>query len=348
MGRFPTYAPRWGTHHGHPIRRFDARARRRLRTVAPPAVRALDPAAECALSKRRSAGKKANGKLKCAARAAGLGSTVDWLCLDKQEDKFLLAYGQAENPGAAASSSATLRPWRRSSTPEWRICLGNVGTSFIAAFARAELGTDCLTTTDAALVEADVDQCLSTILGAEPAPTTTTTTTTSTTTTTVGACTSDPEAAAVAGVTAAHNAVRANATPAPSPPLAPLCYDSALQTIAQTWANNCIFQHNVAAITANMIGENIHAEAPFNSMAPLDAVTSWASEAADYNYATNTCAPSQVCGHYTQIVWRNTNLVGCGVRNCTTNSPFGPSFPNWTLVVCDYSPWGNIVGEWPY
>ena len=44
-------------------------------------------------------------------------------------------------------------------------------------------------------------------------------------------------------------------------------------------------------------------------------MSAWVSEAADYDYATNTC--SAVCGHYTQIVWRDTQDVGCGIKNCT-------------------------------
>jgi len=36
------------------------------------------------------------------------------------------------------------------------------------------------------------------------------------------------------------------------------------------------------------------------------------------------------------------SFFGCGIKNCTTGSPFGPSFPNWTLVVCNYAPPGNV------
>ena len=63
------------------------------------------------------------------------------------------------------------------------------------------------------------------------------------------------------------------------------------------------------------------------------------------DYATNTC--SDVCGHYTQIVWRSTGFLGCGIENCTRNSPCGASFPNWSLVVCNYQPRGNN-GQRPY
>lgn len=101
-----------------------------------------------------------------------------------------------------------------------------------------------------------------------------------------------------------------------------------------------------------MYGENIYAAAysgptpPLGWTPPIDAVNSWAAEAVDYDYASNTC--SSVCGHYTQLAWRTTRAVGCGVTQCSTNSPFGPSFPIWTFVVCDYDPWGNFSGQQPY
>ena len=64
-------------------------------------------------------------------------------------------------------------------------------------------------------------------------------------------------------------------------------------------------------------------------------------------YSSNSC--SGVCGHYTQIVWRSTTEVGCGLRVCTTGSPFD-SHPGatWTMVVCDYRPPGNFRGQRPY
>ena len=73
---------------------------------------------------------------------------------------------------------------------------------------------------------------------------------------------------------------------------------------------------------------------------------SWANEAPNYNYANNTCA--DVCGHYTQVVWRDSTTLGCGVTQCNVNSPFGAGFPNWTFVVCNYAPPGNFTGQRPY
>lgn len=139
-------------------------------------------------------------------------------------------------------------------------------------------------------------------------------------------------------ILAAHNAVRAGATPAPSPALAPLGWSAAAASTAEAWANGCMFQHDPSA----GFGENIYAA--IGTPTGTDVVDSWASEVSSYDYAANTCAGT--CGHSTQIVWRDTTSVGCAIAACTTNSPFGGGA--WTFVVCDYDPPGNVNGRRPY
>lgn len=137
----------------------------------------------------------------------------------------------------------------------------------------------------------------------------------------------------------AHNRVRANATPAPTPPLPPLTWSSAAAAVATSWANNCQWMHNTGA----GYGENLAASSGSGD-SPARVVNDWASEAADYDYASNSC--SGVCGHYTQLVWRATTSVGCATVTCNTGSPFGSG--SWTFTVCDYAPPGNWVGQRPY
>jgi len=143
----------------------------------------------------------------------------------------------------------------------------------------------------------------------------------------------------------AHNAVRRAAQPAPVPPLPALTWSAEAAAVAQAWADGCTYQHNAGRGTR---GENIAASAPANRWTLTDAVSAWASVAADYDYATNGCAPGKQCGHYTQLVWRNTLRVGCARRTCEANSPFGPQLPSWDFWVCDYEPPGNFVGQRPY
>jgi pathogenesis-related protein 1 len=141
----------------------------------------------------------------------------------------------------------------------------------------------------------------------------------------------------------AHNQVRASAQPAPSPALPPLHWSEDATATAREWANGCTFSHNPGL---GDLGENIGAFYPVGSGTPQSVVQSWAAEAQNYDYATDTC--SSACGHYTQLVWRATTAVGCARATCTgASSPFGNN-QNWEFWVCDYDPGGNILGQKPY
>jgi hypothetical protein len=142
----------------------------------------------------------------------------------------------------------------------------------------------------------------------------------------------------------AHNSVRLSATPTPNPALSPLTWSDAAAAKAQAWADQCMWKHNP---NLGSFGENIAAAAPPNTQTTEQVVQGWASEAAWYDYGLNTCAAGKQCGHYTQIVWRDTTQVGCAVKVCDQNSPF-TGFPQWQFWVCDYSPPGNYIGERPY
>lgn len=146
------------------------------------------------------------------------------------------------------------------------------------------------------------------------------------------------EPAGLLGITAAHNQVRANAMPTPQPALPALTWSTSLGTYAQTYADKCVYQHS-----GGPHGENIYASAG-STPTGQSVVNEWASESANYTYSTNAC--KGVCGHYTQIVWRKTTQLGCGIANCSTGSPFS-GFTDWTFVVCDYDPPGND-GSKPY
>jgi hypothetical protein len=141
----------------------------------------------------------------------------------------------------------------------------------------------------------------------------------------------------------AHNSVRISATPTPNPALPVLSWSAAAAGKAQAWADQCQYAHNP---NLGNFGENIAAATP-NTWTTAGVVQFWASEASSYDYGRNTCAPGKECGHYTQIVWRNTTQVGCATKVCNKNSPFS-GFTQWQFWVCDYSPPGNFVGERPY
>lgn len=148
----------------------------------------------------------------------------------------------------------------------------------------------------------------------------------------------DPEPGRLAGITRFHNEVRAKI------PVPGLTWDPSIAATAAAVAAKCMFDHS----GTKGLGENLAAYAPPGAQKASAPVDDWAGEAADYNYASNSCAAGQTCGHYTQLVWKSSQKLGCAVQTCSTNSPFGDKFPNWDLWVCEYSPPGNFVGQRPY
>lgn len=130
----------------------------------------------------------------------------------------------------------------------------------------------------------------------------------------------------------AHNTVRDGVG------VAPLTYDETVEASAQGWADalvadDCAFEHE----NQYTYGENLW----WSSWdpAPTEVVEGWASEVEFYDYEANTCQRNRQCGHYTQVVWADTERVGCAKGTCGDGS---------VIWVCRYDPPGNWVGEWPY
>ncbi|KXK04782.1 MAG: Cysteine-rich secretory protein family protein [Acidobacteria bacterium OLB17] len=114
--------------------------------------------------------------------------------------------------------------------------------------------------------------------------------------------------------------------------LVPLKWDCGLASFAQTWANAGRFRHR----DAPDVGENLFVSS--NASEPIASVVpDWLDEKPNYDTATGECKPDTVCTHYSQIMWRKTTLVGCGINRSIEGK--------WrVLVVCNYSPAGNTGG----
>jgi len=128
---------------------------------------------------------------------------------------------------------------------------------------------------------------------------------------------------------AAHNDVRASVgVPA-------LRWSDSLSATAQKWADHLLSTGQFEHSHAPNLGENLFEirGAPASSKQVVD---SWASEARNYDYQSNRCRG--VCGHYTQIVWRDTKEVGCAVAARGERE----------VWVCNYTPPGNYVGQRPW
>ena len=158
-------------------------------------------------------------------------------------------------------------------------------------------------------------------------------------------------------VLCAHNKVRAQVHNENTsiPAIAPLTWSDTLADHAQKWADYLFNTHQEKHDDSilGIEGENI----AYGVSSYTDAVDLWADEKKCfqngvfddiYNHNSSQCDayqynPNEGCtkeknwkcaGHYSQIVWRNHKEVGCGKAG--------------TIVVCRYSPPGNVYGEKTY
>ena len=167
-------------------------------------------------------------------------------------------------------------------------------------------------------------------LDSDPNKTETPTDTTTPTDTPTG---DEDEPAEFAGTVEAHNVWRRQVG------VPDLTWFSDAAAVAQAWADDlknrgCAIEHNP---NRGNYGENVY-WAFGTEPTPKDVVDAWGNEINDYDYATNSCNSGKICGHYTQIVWRDTTEVGCGKASCDSEQ----------VWVCNYSPPGNYIGQKPY
>jgi len=130
----------------------------------------------------------------------------------------------------------------------------------------------------------------------------------------------------------------------------PLKWSTSIANISQNYANQLKTSQdcNLSHSQANGLGENLFWASPLSysdgksevqALTPKQVIDEWGNEKADYHYATNSCGWGKVCGHYTQIVWKDTTEVGCAKAVCADKSQ---------VWVCNYKPAGNFIGVKPY
>jgi hypothetical protein len=124
----------------------------------------------------------------------------------------------------------------------------------------------------------------------------------------------------------AHNAYRSkHCVPA-------LTWSSQLAAEAQQWADACSKTHSGGWTKQPPYGENLSWGTDRSAQAAVD---SWYSEISQYNF--NAPSYSNAVGHFTQLVWRDSKQLGCGMAVCN-----GQNY--W---VCQYSPPGNWNTDQP-
>lgn len=130
-------------------------------------------------------------------------------------------------------------------------------------------------------------------------------------------------------ILAAHNAIRDRVG------VPPLIWSNQLASRAREWAGHLLEGRQFYHRPNSNYGENLFAVTGAAASA-AEVVQDSASESRDYNHHWNACRG--VCGHYTQLVWRDTREVGCAVASDARRE----------VWVCNYNPPGNWVGQRPY
>jgi pathogenesis-related protein 1 len=131
-----------------------------------------------------------------------------------------------------------------------------------------------------------------------------------------------------------HNAIRAEVFDKSK-----VVWSNVVATSAQEYANYLASTGQLEHDTTDGYGENLYLSTFKASY--LDAINCWYKEKSDYHYNSNSC--NDTCGHYTQLVWKDTTEIGCGKAIYTTGI-----HKNNTVIVCRYNPPGNYIGEQPY
>ncbi|MBC8317543.1 MAG: hypothetical protein H8E41_06520 [Desulfobulbaceae bacterium] len=134
-----------------------------------------------------------------------------------------------------------------------------------------------------------------------------------------------------------HNQYRADVG------VGPVAWSDKIALYAQEWADNlaatqCSMEHRPrSGKWKQEYGENLFmGTAGYYGIS--DAVTAWESEKKDYQGDVITAANYAATGHYTQIVWQNTRQIGCATALCNNN----------IIIVCNYDPPGNFLGQKPF
>ncbi|KAG2501458.1 hypothetical protein HYH03_001238 [Edaphochlamys debaryana] len=128
----------------------------------------------------------------------------------------------------------------------------------------------------------------------------------------------------------AHNKARRE-TGAP-----PLRWSDRLASIAQAWADRCVWQHS-----SYRLGENLAAGNYKKASDVLYGIGMWYNEICEYDFDKSGWQGG--AGHYTQMVWADTTEVGCGYTLC---ADLVGLWNNVGMLVCNYNPPGNILSQW--
>ncbi|KAF8897815.1 CAP domain-containing protein [Infundibulicybe gibba] len=115
----------------------------------------------------------------------------------------------------------------------------------------------------------------------------------------------------------------------------PLVWSTSLAAKAASFADACRLDHTYGTLSDTPYGENIIAAT--GSFPITDAVKAFVQDESEYRESP------PVYNHFTQVVWKSTTTLGCGVATC--DGMLGRRKGPATFYVCLYDPVGNVIGE---
>ncbi|XP_053381820.1 cysteine-rich secretory protein 2-like [Mercenaria mercenaria] len=133
-------------------------------------------------------------------------------------------------------------------------------------------------------------------------------------------------------ITKMHEEIRTAVNP-PAANMIKMEHNKLLQNEAQIWAERCKMTHDredlrFLADRFN-VGQNIAVTGPVLNW--TEVFERWESEKTMFTY--NGSNSVSTVGNYTQMIWAETFLFGCGVSKCGTNY----------FYVCNYAPGMNVT-----
>jgi len=129
-----------------------------------------------------------------------------------------------------------------------------------------------------------------------------------------------------------------------------MVWDNELARVSQRWADQCMPGHDHSRnVDRFAVGQNVATTWSFEKEPPTkDApefkrhIQGWFNEVEKYGFKSSHIDPFMFkmnTGHYTQLVWAETYMVGCGYTYYKD-----PKRGYSKLYVCNYGPGGNFVG----
>ncbi|GJQ78730.1 hypothetical protein Trydic_g2764 [Trypoxylus dichotomus] len=130
-----------------------------------------------------------------------------------------------------------------------------------------------------------------------------------------------------------------------------LRWDEKLAETAQEVADRCIFEHFTVVDERwrNKVGQNLYQKEKFlfseQNYNWTRAIERWFLEHKKYRYGRIGLDYTRT-GHYTQMIWAITELIGCGFASYDTDED--SDYEIVELYVCHYGPSGNRFHRYPY